>query len=82
MVEPTSDTLIHETEVVQGQTQPHFAPFNINYVFDQSQNLKMVFTVNDSQESEKKEVGTAETNMTKVLIATNSTSTIEIRSNG
>jgi len=42
----------------------------------------MVFTVNDSQESEKKEVGTAETNMTKVLIATNSTSTIEIRSNG
>jgi hypothetical protein len=43
----------------------------------------MVFTVSDSQESGLQEVvGTAETNLTKVLIATNSTSIIEIRSGG
>jgi uncharacterized protein (DUF1919 family) len=42
----------------------------------------MVFTVSDSQESGLQEVGKAETNLTKVLIATNSTLIIEICSGG
>jgi len=39
LLEPTSERLIHETEVIHGQTQPHFAPFGIQHIFDQSQNL-------------------------------------------
>ena len=82
LVEPTTVRLIHETEVVHGSMQPKFVPFGIKDVFDQSQNLKMVFTVSDSQESGPQEVGTSETNLTKVLIATNSTSILEICSGG